>query len=598
MSISFNCECGKKLAAKDSFAGRRLKCPGCGRSLTIPAARAVATQLAEAGVSARRGRGAIAIRTSPGFVHFACDDCGRKMRARLTDVGKDIDCPRCGVEMAIPLTDGAAAAIANGGAPVKAHTPPPVKVAATPPPVKMAAMPPPVKVAATPPPVKVAAMPPVTKRIEPMPPLPARSPVAPATTRSAPAPAPMTAKSVPLADPHTSLSTPAPLTDKAAVFPIRGDSLLSQHLTPWRDDEARRRSGTPPPEPKVVRGRWLLPFAVLVVLALLALEWYLVQESHARPGAGVEPGMGPLALIPTKAVEVTTFRVDATDKELRAEAKAIWDGLRAKNFEWSLKDLERCTVILMEPDPRHAPREPAGPIAAGGGKKPPDPKAKAPTTDQVAIIQTRQPYIEQDVLLRVLMSGHGYYHQRVGKRGYWRPSPWTPDRAVYFIDAHTFVFGDIASIDNFVRAQSLGGLPAALETTAEAALKHDFVVGVNLTELTPFAAKATIPALKAFRSAVVTRDDPRDGQTKTRWVLRMTYAKSDAAEAARKSLDEFKIPAESVELLGPTLQVTLETSASDPNLEGLLASVVGIVQRTSALRQRETFRPGPLGPPK
>ena len=565
MSISFSCECGKKLAAKDNFAGRRLKCPGCGRSLTIPQRRAVATQLAGAGASASRGKGATAVRTSPGFVHFACDDCGRKMRARLADVGKDIDCPRCGVEMAIPLTDGAAPITANGGPPIKAAPKPP----------------------------------PVTRRIEPMPPLPARAPLAPATTRAVPAPAPITAKGVPLADPHTSIPAPAPLTARAPAFPIRNDSLVAQHLTPWRDDEVRRQAGKPPPEPKVVRARWLLPLAALVVLVLLAVQWYLVQEGQAHVVPSTDHSVGPLALIPTKAVKVTTFRVAGNDKSLSADTKTALDRLfQEKNFNWSLKDLEHYTVMLMESDPFNAPKPPPNPVAAGGGKKAPAP-AKPPTTDEIVIVQTRQPYIEHDVLLRVLQNGANYYRQPVNKRSYWRPHVWSPDRAVYFIDPYSFAFGEIASIDHFVREQSVHGIPSALETTGEAALQHDLVVGINFSELTPLPSKGAIPPLNAFRTAVVTKDDPRDGRTKPKWVLRMTYAKSNVAELAKESLDKFKIPPEAVEVHGPTLQVTLEASGSDPHLEALLGSVVGLVQRTSTLRQREApVRPPPLGPPK
>ncbi len=38
MSISIRCECGRKLQARDEFAGSRAECPTCGRTLTIPAA--------------------------------------------------------------------------------------------------------------------------------------------------------------------------------------------------------------------------------------------------------------------------------------------------------------------------------------------------------------------------------------------------------------------------------------------------------------------------------------------------------------------------------------------------------------------------------
>jgi len=36
MSISFACSCGKRLRAKEEWAGKRVKCPACGHSLVIP----------------------------------------------------------------------------------------------------------------------------------------------------------------------------------------------------------------------------------------------------------------------------------------------------------------------------------------------------------------------------------------------------------------------------------------------------------------------------------------------------------------------------------------------------------------------------------
>lgn len=40
MSIPVSCPCGKHLHAKDELAGKRAKCPACGRSLQVPAAQA------------------------------------------------------------------------------------------------------------------------------------------------------------------------------------------------------------------------------------------------------------------------------------------------------------------------------------------------------------------------------------------------------------------------------------------------------------------------------------------------------------------------------------------------------------------------------
>ena len=37
MAISFRCDCGRSLHAKDELAGKKTRCPGCGSTLTIPA---------------------------------------------------------------------------------------------------------------------------------------------------------------------------------------------------------------------------------------------------------------------------------------------------------------------------------------------------------------------------------------------------------------------------------------------------------------------------------------------------------------------------------------------------------------------------------
>ena len=44
MSITLVCACGKRLTAKDELAGRKAKCPGCGKTLEIPAPTTPALQ--------------------------------------------------------------------------------------------------------------------------------------------------------------------------------------------------------------------------------------------------------------------------------------------------------------------------------------------------------------------------------------------------------------------------------------------------------------------------------------------------------------------------------------------------------------------------
>ena len=36
MAIEVSCECGKRLRARDELAGRKARCPGCGKSIVVP----------------------------------------------------------------------------------------------------------------------------------------------------------------------------------------------------------------------------------------------------------------------------------------------------------------------------------------------------------------------------------------------------------------------------------------------------------------------------------------------------------------------------------------------------------------------------------
>jgi hypothetical protein len=44
MKISVNCQCGKRLAASPSFAGKRVKCPSCGTVLVVPECNELAAE--------------------------------------------------------------------------------------------------------------------------------------------------------------------------------------------------------------------------------------------------------------------------------------------------------------------------------------------------------------------------------------------------------------------------------------------------------------------------------------------------------------------------------------------------------------------------
>ncbi len=77
MSIQVTCQCGKQLTAKDEFAGKRVKCPGCGGPLLIPR-----PQAQQASASA---------------------DAANEMSDLLDDAGVRTGiarCPGCGAELA------------------------------------------------------------------------------------------------------------------------------------------------------------------------------------------------------------------------------------------------------------------------------------------------------------------------------------------------------------------------------------------------------------------------------------------------------------------------------------------------------------------
>src|SRR5262245_36544007 len=128
MPIPFRCACGKKLQAKDEYAGKKLKCPGCGAILTIPRASAVATPPPAAAVPPPApvppqevtapptepppaDAGAFRFEAAPppaspapAVVQFVCN-CGRRLKGRQADAGEQIECPDCGRTLQIPAAD-------------------------------------------------------------------------------------------------------------------------------------------------------------------------------------------------------------------------------------------------------------------------------------------------------------------------------------------------------------------------------------------------------------------------------------------------------------------------------------------------------------
>jgi hypothetical protein len=99
--ISFLCSCGKQLRVPEDYAGRRVKCPGCGEPLTVPAGEAPAR--------------------AAGTVRFACS-CGKQMQARAEYAGQPAKCPGCGAVVIIP---GAEEAAGSAGSRIRSDKPEP-----------------------------------------------------------------------------------------------------------------------------------------------------------------------------------------------------------------------------------------------------------------------------------------------------------------------------------------------------------------------------------------------------------------------------------------------------------------------------------------
>lgn len=87
----FDCPtCGKRLrvaAGKGDMAGRRIRCPGCGKVSDAPAARLPVPPLANDRI----------VVTCP---------CGKRLAAPPEAAGKQVRCPDCGATIPVPDTRG------------------------------------------------------------------------------------------------------------------------------------------------------------------------------------------------------------------------------------------------------------------------------------------------------------------------------------------------------------------------------------------------------------------------------------------------------------------------------------------------------------
>jgi hypothetical protein len=83
------CSCGKTLRVADEHAGKRVKCPACAASLTVPGGGAPPP-------------------ADPDTVRFSCPSCGKEMQARAEHAGKKARCPACDERVDIPDAAGRA----------------------------------------------------------------------------------------------------------------------------------------------------------------------------------------------------------------------------------------------------------------------------------------------------------------------------------------------------------------------------------------------------------------------------------------------------------------------------------------------------------
>jgi ssDNA-binding Zn-finger/Zn-ribbon topoisomerase 1 len=97
MPIPVQCDCGKKISAPDSSAGKTAKCPACGKPLLIPPERSAASAPSSAAAARPVGKksAAAAAASRVETVSVTCA-CGKTLKAKASLMGKAVKCPACG----------------------------------------------------------------------------------------------------------------------------------------------------------------------------------------------------------------------------------------------------------------------------------------------------------------------------------------------------------------------------------------------------------------------------------------------------------------------------------------------------------------------
>ncbi len=102
MAIKVKCKCGKAFGAPDNYGGKRVKCPGCGDPISIPADQE------DANVASK--------------IKVACE-CGKSVAVKAELAGKRIKCPGCSQPLAVPGGTTTPAKKASKPAPVSGASP-------------------------------------------------------------------------------------------------------------------------------------------------------------------------------------------------------------------------------------------------------------------------------------------------------------------------------------------------------------------------------------------------------------------------------------------------------------------------------------------
>jgi hypothetical protein len=87
MSIQFACACGQKLAAREEYAGKRVKCTACGGLQTVPGNERELPPTREPMAE---------------LIRFHCS-CGQVCQAKPEFAGRNTRCPRCSTVLTIPV---------------------------------------------------------------------------------------------------------------------------------------------------------------------------------------------------------------------------------------------------------------------------------------------------------------------------------------------------------------------------------------------------------------------------------------------------------------------------------------------------------------